>query len=222
MIHSRFVQILPLAGVLLLGSCIGLTARISVRGNGSGTLSLEYRFSRTVEALGKLDGNARWQTIPVGRADFERTLERLPGLRLASFSSREDGADMVNRAELEFTSLEALIPFLAGAGRGASLREEDGALRLSLILSPGLAENADPELLALVREISRPYRVTFSFSGPGEAELNLTGGGGGPLEAPDWVEAQTRGRNVSLSANTGDLLASPSGLGAEIIWRRTK
>jgi hypothetical protein len=221
MIRARFVPLLPLAAVFLLGSCIGVAADISVRRNGSGTVKLEYRFSRAVEALGKLDGNARWQTVPVGRADFERTLERLPGLRLASFSSREDDGGVVNRAELEFTSLEALIPFLAGAGQGASLREEDGVTRLSLILYPG-AENADPELLSLVREISRPYTVALSFSGPGEAELNLTGGGGGPLAVPDWAQVQGGGRKVSLSVNTGDLLAAPQGLGAEITWRSTR
>jgi hypothetical protein len=207
-------------GVFLLGSCIGVSVDISVRGNGSGTMTLEYRFSRTAGALGRLDGNARWQTVPVGRADFERSLERLPGLRLASFSSREDDDDIVNRAALEFTSLEALIPFLAGTGRGASLKEEDGAMRLSLILYPG-SKNADPELLSLVREISRPYTAALSFSGPGGAELNLTGGGGPPA-APDWVRVQNRGRTVSLSANMGDLLAAPEELGVEIIWRQSK
>jgi hypothetical protein len=200
---------------------MGVSAGISIRRDGSGTMNLEYRLSRTLETLGKLDGNARRQTVPVGRADFERTLERLPGLRLASFSSREDGTDLVNRAALEFTGLEALIPFLAGAGQGASFREDGETLRLSLILYPG-AENADPELLSLVREVSRPYTTALDFSGPGDAELTLTRGDGGPLATPDWVRVQNRGKKVSLSANTGDLLSSAEGLGVEISWRRTK
>jgi hypothetical protein len=74
--------------VLLLASlcsCIGVKADITINADGSGKLALEYRVSNMVEALGKLDGNERWQTVPLGRADFERTLARLPKLRLSSF-----------------------------------------------------------------------------------------------------------------------------------------
>jgi hypothetical protein len=184
-------------------------------------MSLEYRVSRTAEGLGKLDGNERWQTIPAGRADFDRSLERLPGLRLVSFSSKEDGADMVNRAELEFRDLESLLPFLEGAaltsGSGASLTEKNGKKRLSLILYPG-APDADPELLALIREVSRDYRLSLSFRAPGGAELGLTDGQGRPLAAPEKITVQPLGNKVSLSVNTGDLLSSPQGLGLEITW----
>ncbi|GHT76702.1 hypothetical protein FACS1894124_8630 [Spirochaetia bacterium] len=80
-----------LAGVLItgvLGSCIGMSADITIRRNGSGVLALEYRMSRELESLGKLDGNERWLPIPVGKADFERTTDRIPGLALKSFSSK--------------------------------------------------------------------------------------------------------------------------------------
>jgi hypothetical protein len=215
---NRFVKLVPLISVFILGSCIGVEAGISVRGDGSGRMRLEYRVSRLAESLGKLDGNERWQTVPAGRADFERSLERLPGLRLVSFSSKDDGRDVINRAELEFKKIDDLIPFLAGAGQGASLVEEDGKKRLSLVFSPG-AGTGDPELLSLVRELSRPYQFVLSFSAPGAVELGLTDGGGMSRASAEGLIIKRSEKKVSLSINTGDLLSSPEGLGAEIIWR---
>jgi hypothetical protein len=215
--HFRCAALLSLVCVFTLGSCIGLQAGFNIRKNGSGTVNLEYRFPRSIESLGKLDGNERWQTVPVGRADFERSVERLPGLRVASFSSRDDGTDIINRVKLEFESIDALIPFLAGTGREAAFAEADGKKQLSLILYPG-APDADPDLLALIREISRPYGVSVSFSAPGPAALSLTDGSGRPLAAMEGAELRQKGRMVSLSINTGDLLCSPEGLGMVFSW----
>jgi hypothetical protein len=215
------MSLFPLAGILVLSSCIGVKAGISLRGNGSGRLRLEYRVSRIAESLGKLDGNERWQTVPTGRADFDRTLERLPGLRLVSFSTKEEAAVIINRVELEFKDIESLIPFLEGAGSGAVLTEEDGKKRLSLLLYPGAGE-ADPELLSLVREVSQGYGLSLSLSAPGGAELGLTDGEGRPLAAAEGVETRKSGKKVSLSVATGDLLSSPRGLGVEFTWKPAK
>jgi hypothetical protein len=217
MVKSRFIGVLSLVWTLVFGSCVGVKAEMTLRDDGSGRLILEYRVSQTAESLGKQDGNERWQTVPVGRADFERTIERLPGLRMVSFSTKDEGADVTNRVSLEFKDVESLIPFFAGAGEGASLVEEGGKKRLSLIFYPGL-KNADPELLALVRDLSRPYALALDFSAPGEAALTLTDGGGKPLAVPEGAAVQGRGKKVSMSIGTGDLLSLPEGLGVEITW----
>lgn len=216
---TRFPIFAPvfICGLVILSSCIGIKAEISVRENGSGRISLEYRVSRTAESLGKLDGNERWQTVPAGKADFDRTLDRLPGMRMVSFSSKDDGKDMVNQVELEFTDMPSLISFLDAAGERASFVQEKGKNRLSLILYPGV-RGEDPELLSLVKEVSRTYDVTLSLSAPGEAALTLTGGQGRPLGSAEGIQVQSQGKKASLSVNTGDLLASPEGLGAEFIW----
>ncbi|MDR1239063.1 MAG: hypothetical protein LBK27_03035 [Treponema sp.] len=217
MTHFRFAALLSLISVFTLGSCIGLQADLSIRKNGSGVMNLEYRVSKMAESLGRLDGNERWQTIPAGRADFERTMERLPGLRMVSFSSKNDGADIINRVRLAFDHTGALIPFLAGTGQGASFTEAEGKKQLTLILYPGVPD-ADPELLALVREISRTYRVSLSFSAPGATELAFTDGAGRPLAAPEGVELRRRGKTAAFSIDTGELLCSPEGLGLVFSW----
>jgi hypothetical protein len=201
----------------ILSSCIGLKADISVRGDGSGRISLEYRISRMVESLGKLDGNARWQTVPVGKADFDRTLDRLPGMRMVSFSSKDDGQDVVNQVELEFTDMASLLSFLDAAGERASFVEESGKSRLSFILYPGLKEGG-PELPALIQEISRTYEVAVSLSAPGETALTLTNGKGQPLGSVEGVRVQSPGKKAAFSVNTGDLLTSPEEIGLEFIW----
>jgi hypothetical protein len=212
MTRPHFFTPLLILSFFMLSSCIGLKADISIRGDGSGRIHLEYRVSRIAESLGKLDGNERWQTIPVGRADFDRTLDRLPGTRMVSFSSKDDGKDVINRVELEFTDMASLLSFLDASGGRVSFVRENGKNRLSLILYPGL-KTEDPELLSLIREVSRTYDVELSLSAPGETALTLTGGG-----AIEGVRVQSPGKKASLSVNTGALLASPEGLGAEFSW----
>jgi hypothetical protein len=206
--------------LLSLASCFGVSADISVREDGSGKIALEYRVSRLAEALGKLDGNSRWQTVPVGRADFERTVARLPGMRLISFSAREtpsggaaNGGDIINKAELEFKDLESLLAFLDASGKRAVFVRENGGNRLSLtLMAARSAEAVDHDLLTLLREVSRGYELRLSFSAPGTASLSVTPG---TVPAARIVSP---GKQVSFSIETGELLGVEEGLTVEIIW----
>jgi hypothetical protein len=211
---------------LLLASCIGVSADITVQADGSGKIALEYRVSRMAEALGRLDGNERWQTVPVGRADFERSLARLPGMRLVSFSSTEEaaadgrGADIVTRAGLEFQNIESLLAFLDPARRRASFVREGGVNRLRIILldPPEYSRNEAAELLELVRQVSSGYELNLNFSAAGNASLVLTGGGGEKIGIPAQAKVVSSGKQVSLSIGAGELLGLERGLGAEFSW----
>ena len=70
---------------VVLNSCLGVSADITIKADGSGKIALEYRVSQALESLGKLDGNG--PAIPVGKADFERSVSRIPGLRLSDRKS---------------------------------------------------------------------------------------------------------------------------------------
>lgn len=203
--------------VLLLSSCIGVSSSIILRGDGSGTMSLEYRIPLALEALGKLDGNAGWLTIPVGKADFERTLDRLPGIRMISFSSKKDEKDLINRIGLEFSDMEALLPFLDATGQGASFSRENGLSRLSLTLSEGL-ENPDGELLTLLASLAEGYKLEISLSAPKEASLALYTGRGKALEAVPGGDLSGRGKQVSFRVPMAEVLSAREGLRLEIIW----
>ena len=206
--------------VLLLGlcSCIGVSADISVRANGSGKILLEYRVSQMAESLGRLDGNESWQTVPLGRPDFERTLDRIPGMRLVSFSTKNRGKDIINRAEMEFKTIDALLAFLDHSGTSVSFKQENGGNRLFLELLSGGAANVDGDLLALLREVSGGYQVRISFTAPGGALLALATVAENKPYNGTAARLVPQGKKVSLSIDTGELLSMPEGLGMEITW----
>ena len=209
---------------LALGSCAGVSADIVINANGSGNITLEYRVSPLAESLGKLDGNERWQTVPAGRADFERTIARLPGMRLRSFSSKtEPGSggktgDVINRVEMEFDKIESLLPFLDASGRNAVFSSDGGAKRLKLAVLEKQAAPVDPDLLALLREVSKGYRFGVSFSAPGDSSLSLANGEGAALSAGPGISLVPRGKKVSFSIDAGELFGLVDGLEAEIRW----
>ncbi|MDR3334004.1 MAG: hypothetical protein LBT13_03810 [Treponema sp.] len=206
-----------LISILILSSCIGVHANISLNANGSGTITLEYRISRLLESLGKLDGNERWLTVPVGKADFERTVNRIAGMSMVSFSSKDDGKDLYNQVKLAFSNPEALLRFLDATGQRASLVQENGKYRLSLTMSAGL-EQADPDLMALFTTISQGYTVNLSLSVPGEGTLALYNRNGIPLERLPGVQLIPQGKTVSFTAPLGDLYTFTEGVVMELGW----
>jgi hypothetical protein len=200
----------------ILGSCIGIGSEIAIRRDGSGTIKLEYRLSRELESLGKLDGNERWLPVPVGKADFERTAARVPGLTLKSFNSSVQGNDIINRITLDFTGTDALIRFLDATGRGVSLTRENGQNRLSLQITDG--GRIEPELGELAGRVSEGYFLNLSFSLPSQGELILTDETGRPLPIPQGWKILNPGREPSFSAPIGDILLFNDPARLEIRW----
>ena len=199
----------------ILGSCVGISSEITLGRNGSGTIKLEYRLSRELESLGKLDGNEGRPPIPVGKTDFERTAARIPGLTLKSFNSAVDGADVVYRVTLNFADTDALLRFLDASGQKASLSRENGRNRFSLLLAAG--GPVEPGLGNLVSSASAGYFLTMSFSLPAEAELTLMDGEGGRLNPPQGWKLSGGGR-PSFSAPIGEVLLFDGPLYLEIGW----
>ena len=203
--------------LLLLSSCFGVNADIALNQNGSGTIALEYRINKSLNSLGELDGNERWNTIPVGKADFERTLDRLPGMKLLSFSSKEDGKNLVVSAKMGFSDIHGLLAFLDASGRRSSLSGGAGSGRMVLTLNEGVkGKSADlDELLASVCE---GYSVKMSFSFPGEGSLSLSDLQGKPLAAIPGSEINSKGKTVSFAIPLYQVLSSGNGINAVFTW----
>ncbi|MCL2127139.1 MAG: hypothetical protein FWH38_02695 [Treponema sp.] len=208
---------------LFLNSCLGVVTDISMRADGSGKISLEYRVSQALESIGRLDGNERWPAIPVGRPDFERSLARIPGLRLSSFSSKDQPAksgtpgarDLVTRVTVEFKDTAALTAFLGSAAGGASLAKEGGnapANLLRVTLLDPAESPANDDLLSLLREVSAGYEIGFSFSAPAEASLTVVPSSVSP------ASLVSQGKKVSFTMALADILALGEGLALEIRW----
>jgi hypothetical protein len=199
------------AGLLLVfffGSCVSVSADITIRKNGSGFITLEYRMTGELESLGKLDGNARWPPIPVGRADFERTVARIPSMRITSFSSKKRDGDLVNTIKLSFGDTGALLKFFDALGGGAGLVRENGRNILALDFGgdEGPVESALAEFAA---KTLAGYSLSLRFDTGMEGEIFLVDRNGEIRETeslpPGWVIQG--GRKMIFSAPMGDLLA---------------
>lgn len=209
--------LLPCMAVLMLGSCLGASMDITVRENGSGRIVLEYRVSQMLESIGRLDGNKDWPAIPVGREDFERSVARIPGLRLSSFSAREaaakpgSAADLVTRAVLDFDDTTALLAFLDRTGSRASLVQENGKNTMRLVLVEPGQQIQDEQLLSLMQEVSSGYEISITVNAPKNVALAV-------LPQP-VSQARTggNGRTASFAAGTSDL-PGLSELALEFSW----
>ena len=206
-----------LSSLLLLSSCLGLNAEIVLNPNGSGSITLEYLISKALDSLGKLDGNERWNTIPVGKADFERTLDRLPEMKLSSFSSKEDGKNLQIAVKMEFSSIRGLLAFLDASGRRSSFSGDARSGRLTLNLSEGM-KNKNPDLDKLIAGISEGYSFRISMSFPGEGSFIVTDNQGRALTAISGSDIHSSGKKVFCSFPLYEVLSSGDGINVEFSW----
>jgi hypothetical protein len=153
----------------------------------------------------------------VGRADFERTVDRIEGLTLTAFTVRDDEEDLVMKVSMAFSNLEALCAFFDSSGQQALVSREGGADRLSLALGGG-SQIQDPELLELTGVVFQGYTMGFGFTFPREAALSLTDGAGRNIELPPAGDIQRSGRNVRYSAPMADLLSLAEPFVMEFRW----
>ncbi|HCM28001.1 MAG: hypothetical protein A2Z99_17650 [Treponema sp. GWB1_62_6] len=200
-----FAPLLPFAA-FALASCIGIGADIELKSDLSGTIAMEYRVSRMVESMGKVDGNDRWLPLPVSRADFERTVARVPALALNSWSSSQDETDLVVRAELSFSNADALVTFLDATGRSAKFADNAGERSLILRLSEG-GGALDPDLETLVRTVFKGYSVRIRIKTPTE-----------PVSSPAGT-SNPSARTASFDSPVADLLASGQNLDWTVTWK---
>jgi hypothetical protein len=207
---KALIKLLPF--LFLLSSCLGLSTDIQMNRNGSGRITMEYRLSVTAESIGRLDGNERWPIIPVGRADWERSIQRLDGIKLVSFSSRERSNDIITRVILDYENTSALINLL---GRDKASFSQG---RLDYILIKPLSEEIDADLLELMRQASSGYKFSISFTADSNCVLVLTDGTLKGIPAPSGCEIVSSGRKVSFSIDIGELFTLTGGFGISIRW----
>jgi len=178
-------------------------------------MNLEYHISRALDSLGKLDGNERWNTIPVGKADFERTLARIPEIKLLSFSSKEDEKNLIIDSKLEFSSFKGLLSFLDAGGRRSVYSGNGNGGSLAVTLSEGM-DSKNAGLSKLIADISESYSVKMSMSFPGEGSLAIYDLEGNPINA--GTELITRGKKVSCSFSLSEILFSTEGIVVVFNW----
>ena len=202
---------------LLFSSCFGVNTDIILHQNGSGTIVLEYQISKMLDSLGKLDGNERWNTIPVGRADFERTLDRLPEIKLLSFSSKEDEKNLTINAKLEFATIKGLLSFLDARAVHSSFSGDANSGKMIFTLIEG-SKQENFGLNQLISDVFQGYKIRMSIVFPSEGNLTITDNLGKEITNLAGSEVISKGKKVSFSFPLYEVLSANKGIKAEFCW----
>ena len=211
-------KLLPLCVIaVILNSCLGVSADITIKADGSGKIALEYRVSQALESLGRLDGNEKMPAVPSGKIDFDRAVSRIPGLKLSGYSSKNaqnasGGSDLVTSAGLDFKDTGALLAFLDVTGSNAVMVQEGQGSLLRLNLLDPSDNVTNPDLLKLLKEISNGYYLNISFTLPKNAGIKTL-----PADVPA-AKLISGGNKASFSIGMGELLSLKDGLALEIRW----
>jgi len=213
-LRSLFILI---AALFAFNSCIGFSMDIQMNRDGSGRVTFEYRLSRLIENLGKLDGNESMPAIPVGKTDWERTAERIGGIRLVSFSSKDEKKDTVYKAVLDFDNEKALIEILDPSLEKVSVSRQGQSGRLDILLIDKL-NNFDSDMIELISILSQDYEFSVSFSAPVNSTLTLNDANGNNLTAVQNARIIQTGKKVSFSIGILDFLELKNGIKMIFNW----
>ncbi|MCX7030250.1 MAG: hypothetical protein NTU62_09035 [Spirochaetes bacterium] len=177
----------------LLCSCVGVESGLLIRNDGSGTLTLEYRISRSAADLGRTPDKDAPVPLPVEKADFLRAIAGIPGVRLARYTRRADEENVSIHAEIAFKRLEELakVPSLRDAG--LSFVESGGTRTLTQVVAGAPESPPTAESLAMIDSLFAGGSVTVVLKTPAP----MTSGPIGTLSADR--------RMLAWTATIGDL-----------------
>ena len=193
--------------ILILSGCLGIRSNIAIKANGTGTITMEYRISQAIQSIGRLDGNASSPTIPVSKEDFERSIIRIPGLKLLLFKTKTNDKDIIVTIKLRFDDLNTLVNFLDATGQRASIVQNESSNHLTLTLTDD--HSIDPQLLTLAALASSGYMFEMHFSMPKNGTLTLVDSQGRTIEGL---------RGTSVSIPMPKLLSYKDGVQLELVW----
>ncbi|HEY9054088.1 MAG TPA: hypothetical protein VIO60_04645 [Rectinemataceae bacterium] len=154
---------------LALSSCMGMETEVKVSANGSGRVNATYRLSKELVSFGELEANKDMIPVPLSEADVLKSLHGLQGLKLVSWSQKDEAADRVIRTAIDFSSLDSLAVYLDPRGNLAKVSEQSGEHRISFSLGETIPP-LDPEMRSLAKDAFSPYSFVFAFELPSEAK----------------------------------------------------
>ena len=216
---KRAVLPVLLLFVLIFNSCIGVSMDIQMKRDGSGRINMEYHISNTAESIGRLDGNENWPIIPSGREDLERSVARIEGMEIVSFSVRTRGQDTIITTALEYENPQALLKFLNPAGdSNTSINRTDQSGRMELILSEPVSQEINADLMELAKQVFAGYKFSISFSAERNSTMTLTSLNGEEITFPPAAQITASGRKTEFAIDMADFFDFKDGLIARFEW----
>ncbi|MDR2659607.1 MAG: hypothetical protein LBC27_06420 [Spirochaetaceae bacterium] len=207
---------LGLAAVMF-SACIGLKTGIDVKKNGGGTIEMEYRVSNELLSMGSQAGNEDFPPLPVGEQDFERTFDRIPGIKMTSYSEKEDGDDSLFLIKAKFDNLKALVNFLDSQGRQAAVEIKDGKTFFSISFDVD-DKDIDPDFVQILPVVFEDYYMEFTIKLPNKCEVSYLGPDGEKLPGLPYGETAVTSDTVDFSSSMAELFSSGGASSMVISW----
>ncbi len=155
------------SALVLLTSCIGIDSRLTIRDNGSGTLSLTYHVSQLVTELGVSSTGRSAVPLPLSRADFDRALASAGGkVRLTAFDRSENQKDITIHAQLEFDSVDALASVDAFHDAELKWSAQGGQRTFSQLVARAPHEPLTDDSKRMLDALFQGYELSFVVDAP--------------------------------------------------------
>ena len=195
------------SALALLTSCIGIDSRMTIRDNGSGTLTLTYRVSQLVTELGVSSTGRSAMPLPLSRADFDRALAATSGkVRLTSFDRSDNEKDITIRAQLAFDSVDALARIDAFRDADLKLAAQGSDRTFSQMVARAPRQPLTDDSKRMLDALFDGYDLSFT------------------VEAPRPIKDATLGtlspdkRSLTYKTSVKDALSTPRDLVLSASW----
>ncbi|MDR0409488.1 MAG: hypothetical protein LBH18_03725 [Spirochaetaceae bacterium] len=203
----------------LLTACLGLKTEIDIKRNGSGTINMEYRIANEFFSMSTRSGNENSPPLSIGKKDFEQTFDRIKGMKMTSYSEKEDGDNRLFAIKAKFDNLEALAAFLDSQGRLAVVeRQSQNGKNLFSISFDMDSKDVDPDLAPILPMIFEDYYMDFKIKFPSNCEVSYMNAEGEPLPDLPYGETTVSAKSVDFYSSMSDLFTAGSTSMMTISW----
>ena len=155
--------------ILLLSSCLGVEASITLNDNGSGRAAFHYRVSKMFARLPSNHGGTDRPhlALPAARGDLERTIARAKGVSLSGVEQTETDADVELKGDIRFDSVAALNSSGLFDEMPIALTREGDRTVFTLLVSDQRAP-LDQTAVEAYRALFAGYDLVFKITAPRE------------------------------------------------------
>lgn len=205
--------------VLLLASCLGVAVETRFNADGSGTMTMQMRISKSVIEMGQESEGDTGFDIPTSKEDIEAQYEGVPGVELVEVIEEETAEDLIITATVEFESFEALIEAEEQDSpvETATLTTTGGETTFSMVVggaadamggeaSPFGEEDMDEAMIAMMAAFLEGYSMDYVVTAPKQVSSHSHG------------ELSGDGRTVTLSMPMADYFFLTEPITFEVVW----
>jgi hypothetical protein len=213
--------IMGFIAALVFNSCLGMKTHVKLKKNGSGTINVEYQVSQQFLAMAAASSENPADglefAIPLGRSDFEKSLQGVKGIKLTSYKTSDDETNRNYFISISFDNIEALANYLDAQGMMCVYENDDGKNKL-LMFFAGSDEAVDDQMRQMAPILFEGYSMDFSIDLPGAFLVRYLDMDGEELNKTPVGAATVKKNSFSFATPMSDLITAGQPVVVELIW----